>query len=268
MSSKLEQQPSSARPLGKLLETPSPSFPEAVTLKGRTCTLEPLSSAHFRQLYDVLCTPESAYLWDYMLGGPFTEFPAFESSLNGLINDNRNTAVYFAILAPYRPGSINPAPGFSASPEAPSLKPLGFISLMDIKPSHRTIEIGFVLYSAQLQRTIAATETISLLLNHVFSLGYRRTIWKCNDLNAASKRAALRLGFKYEGLSKCHMVVKGRNRDTAWYSIIEDDWPVARDGFRLWLMEDNFDAGGVQKERLEDLRLKQEGLLGSLAGEV
>jgi RimJ/RimL family protein N-acetyltransferase len=271
MSSEVGQQPSSARPLGKLLETPNPSFPETVTLKGRICTLEPLSSAHFGPLYNVLCTTESSHLWDYMLSGPFTEFPAFESYLDGLINNNRNTAVYFAILAPssqHRADNIDPAPGSSTNLREASHKPQGLISLMDIKPSHRTIEIGSVLYSPHLQRTIAATEAVSLLLNHVFSLGYRRIIWKCNDLNAASKRAALRLGFKYEGLSRCHMVVKGRNRDTAWYSITEDDWPVARDGLRLWLTEGNFSESGVQKERLEDLRLKAEGLLASLMEEV
>jgi RimJ/RimL family protein N-acetyltransferase len=271
MSFEVGQQPPSARPLRKLLETPSPSFPQAVILKGRICILEPLSSAHFGPLYDALCTIESSRLWDYMLSGPFTEFSAFESYLNGLINNNQNTAVYFAILAPcsqHRPDNIDPAPGSLINPEEASHKPQGFISLMDVKPSHRTIEIGSVIYSPHLQRTIAATEAVSLLLNHVFSLGYRRTLWKCNDLNAASKHAALRLGFKYEGLSRCHMVVKGRNRDTAWYSITEDDWSVARNGFRLWLMEGNFSASGVQKERLEDVRLKEESFLGSLTEEV
>ena len=93
-----------------------------------------------------------------------------------------------------------------------------------------------------------------LLLRHVFALGYRRVVWKCNDLNEASKRAALRLGFEYEGVSKCHMVVRGRNRDTAWYSMVEDGWPLARKALVEWLEEGNFDGKGNQKEKLEDVR--------------
>jgi ribosomal protein S18 acetylase RimI-like enzyme len=118
---------------------------------------------------------------------------------------------------------------------------------MEIRPEHGVFEVGWITYSPALQRTRAATEAIYLVGDYGFSLGYRRYEWKCNNLNEPSKRAALRFGFQYEGLFRQHMVVKGANRDTAWFSILDGEWPVRAQAFRRWLAPSNFDAQGQQK---------------------
>jgi RimJ/RimL family protein N-acetyltransferase len=127
---------------------------------------------------------------------------------------------------------------------------------MNIVPSHRTIEIGHVLFSPVLQRTTAATESIYLLMKHCFEdLNYRRVEWKANDLNEPSKRAALRLGFVFEGVFRKHMVVKGRNRDTAWFSVTDDEWEGGvKGGLEKWLENANFDESGLQLRKLEEVR--------------
>jgi RimJ/RimL family protein N-acetyltransferase len=132
--------------------------------------------------------------------------------------------------------------------------PLGWASYLRITPEFGVIEIGHIWFGAPLQRTIAATEAIYLLARHAFDdLGYRRLEWKCNALNAASRRAAERFGFKFEGVFRKHQIVKGRNRDTAWYAITDDDWPAIRAGYESWLAPVNFDEDGVQKRRLGEL---------------
>ena len=128
-------------------------------------------------------------------------------------------------------------------------------SFMRIDTTHGVIEIGNILWNEPVARRPAATEALYLFARHAFdTLGYRRFEWKCNDLNAPSKRAALRFGFTPEGVFRQHMVVKGRNRDTAWFAIVDKDWPVIRAAFEAWLSPENFDAGGGQKTRLEDIR--------------
>ncbi len=128
---------------------------------------------------------------------------------------------------------------------------------MRMEPEHGVIEIGNIWFGTPMQRTTAATETIFLLARHVFEdLGYRRLEWKCNALNAASRRAAERFGFTFEGVFREHMVVKGRNRDTAWYAIVDRDWPVIREAFERWLEPANFDAGGAQRQSLGELLLR------------
>ena len=125
---------------------------------------------------------------------------------------------------------------------------------MRIDPANRVIEVGNILYTPALQRTPGATEAQYLLARYIFDeLGYRRYEWKCNDLNAPSRRAALRFGFTYEGTFRQHLIVKGRNRDTAWYSMLDGEWPSRRAAFETWLAPDNFDAQGVQKTSLADL---------------
>lgn len=120
---------------------------------------------------------------------------------------------------------------------------------------NRVVEIGSVLYTPALQRTPAATELQYLLAKYVFEqLGFRRYEWKCNDLNVPSKRAAKRLGFKYEGTFRQHMIVRGHNRNTAWFSIIDEEWPGVKKGFEGWLDVNNFDKDGGQKKRLEEFR--------------
>jgi RimJ/RimL family protein N-acetyltransferase len=127
-------------------------------------------------------------------------------------------------------------------------------ALMRIEPEHPVIEVGSILYTPALQRTRGATETMYLLARHVFEeLGYRRYEWKCNALNEASRRAALRLGFTFEGIFRQHMIVKGRRRDTAWFSMLDCEWPVRKAGFERWLDPSNFDANGQQKSSLSVL---------------
>ena len=133
-------------------------------------------------------------------------------------------------------------------------RPLGLASYLRITPEFGVIEIGHIWFGVPLQRTTAATEAIYLLAAHVFDgLGYRRLEWKCNALNAASRRAAERFGFSFEGVFRNHQVVKGRNRDTAWYAITDDEWPAIRSGFEAWLAPGNFDGDGLQVRPLGDL---------------
>jgi RimJ/RimL family protein N-acetyltransferase len=122
---------------------------------------------------------------------------------------------------------------------------------MEIRPEMRVIEVGNIVYGPSLQRTPLATEAQYLLARYVFeTLGYRRYEWKCNALNAPSRRAALRLGFSFEGIFRAHMIVKGRNRDTAWYSMLDSEWPARRRAFERWLAPENFDAQGRQRKSL------------------
>ncbi|MEI2736574.1 MAG: GNAT family protein [Rhodoblastus sp.] len=124
---------------------------------------------------------------------------------------------------------------------------------MRIDPPNRVVEVGGITYGTPLQRTTGSTEAIYLLARYIFELGYRRFEWKCNDLNAPSKHAALRLGFAYEGLFRQHMIVKGRNRDTAWFAMLDGDWPTRRAAFETWLAPGNFDAHGQQRTSLGEL---------------
>lgn len=136
----------------------------------------------------------------------------------------------------------------------PDEHPAGIAAYHRITPEHGVIEIGGIWFGGSLRRTPAATEAIYLLAAHAFDdLGYRRLEWKCNSLNAGSRRAAERFGFRFEGIFRSHMVIKGRNRDTAWYAITDDEWPAVRSGFRAWLQAENFDADGRQRRPLAEL---------------
>jgi RimJ/RimL family protein N-acetyltransferase len=145
-------------------------------------------------------------------------------------------------------------PLFYAVAPLPGEVPQGVTSYLRITPEHGVIEIGHIWFGLPLQRTIAATEAIYLMSKHAFDdLGYRRLEWKCNALNAASRRAAERFGFTFEGVFRNHMVLKGRNRDTAWYAITDEEWPAIRDAYEAWLSPDNFGDDGAQGKRLSDL---------------
>lgn len=134
-------------------------------------------------------------------------------------------------------------------------KPFGTSSYIRIEPNHRVLEVGYVLLAPSAQRTTMATEAQYLLARHVFEdLRYRRYEWKCDDRNGASRAAALRFGFRYEGTFRNHMIAKGENRDTAWFSIIDAEWPVVRSAFERWLSPENFDAQGRQRHGLAELR--------------
>ena len=147
--------------------------------------------------------------------------------------------------------SASEDPLFFAILDKPSCAPAGYACFMRIEPAHRCIEVGSILFAPSLQRTRGATEAMYLMARHVFEdLGYRRYEWKCNTLNEPSRRAALRLGFTFEGVFRQHMIVKGRNRDTAWYSMLDHEWPARKAAFERWLDPGNFDDQGRQKSPL------------------
>jgi RimJ/RimL family protein N-acetyltransferase len=224
-------------PVGEPVEPlPSGRAPERAAIPGRYARLEPLDPArHAASLF--ACShgrAEDAALWTYMAYGPFPDQGAFESWAE---DRARSTdPLFFAIIG-------------EASAAAS-----GMASWLNIVPTHGTIEIGHIWFSPPLQKTRAATEAIFLMIRHAFDdLRYRRIEWKCDSLNQASRRAALRFGFSYEGTFRQHMVVKGRNRDTAWFAMLDREWPAIRTAFERWLSPENFDADGRQRASLSAL---------------
>ena len=204
--------------------------PERIVLSGTAVTLAPLDArAHADELLEAFRGAD--HLWTYLTYGPFANDDAFRAHITGC--SASDDPLFFAIL------------------ENASGRASGHAALMRIEPDHRVIEVGHVLYSPALQRTRGATEAMYLLARRVFEdLGYRRYEWKCNALNAASRAAAVRLGFTFEGVFRQHMIVKGRNRDTAWFSMLDSEWPLRRREFERWLAPENFDAAGTQLSRL------------------
>jgi RimJ/RimL family protein N-acetyltransferase len=174
-------------------------------------------------------------LWRYLPYGPFAGVAELRAHLEGSV------------------GSRDPL--FLSVVDAATGQAGGVVSYLRVELAHGCIEIGHIWFGAALQRTPAATEAIFLLLRHAFEeLGHRRVEWRCNAANARSRRAAARFGFTYEGVFRQHMVVKGRSRDTAWYSLLDGEWAAASAAFRAWLAPENFDARGRQRTRLADLR--------------
>lgn len=203
--------------------------PSATLLDGRFIRLEKLDpERHGEQLYAALEGPGAdPKLWDYLPYGPFRERNAFNAWLN---NHAANSDPYF----------------FSVIDRA-SDQVQGILSLMSIVPAQGRIEIGHVTFGAPMQRSPKSTEAVYLLAKYSFELGYRRLEWKCNNGNARSKYAAERLGFSFEGVFRQHMVVKGQNRDTAWYSILDSEWPAIAAGFERWLSDENQTPDGQVK---------------------
>lgn len=208
--------------------------PERSTLSGRFCRLEALShDSHADDLFDALSLDEEGRNWAYLIA----ECP----------HDRQAFGKWITEIA------AGQDPMFYAIVDLASGKAVGVASYMRINPAHGVIEVGSILYSPLLQRKPAATDAMYLMMRHVFDdLGYRRYEWKCNALNAPSRRAAERLGFTYEGTFRQAMVVQGRNRDTAWYSILDGEWPGRKAAMEAWLAPENFDAEGNQRKRLED----------------
>jgi RimJ/RimL family protein N-acetyltransferase len=201
-------------------------LPAPVTLRGRTVTLEPLDAErHSEALWRAVNGHDDLWIW--LFDGPY----ASESDLRRAIAERQasTAAVFLAIV-----------------PES-SRQAEGWASFMRPEPAHGVVEVGNILLTPSLQRTTAATEAMYLMAGHVFDyLGYRRYEWKCNAENLPSRRAAQRLGFTFEGIFRQHMVVKGRNRDTAWFSMLEHEWHVRKLAFESWLEPANFDAAGRQ----------------------
>lgn len=220
--------------------------PERRVFEGRFARLEPLDAGrHGPSLWRLGHDGSEAALrsWDYLPYGPF----ASEAELTGWLaaQASGEDPVFFAIVDP-------------ASGEA-----VGWGALMSIVPEHGVIEIGHLWFSPRLQRTPAATEALFLMLRHALDdLGYRRMEWKCDAANLPSRRAATRLGYVHEGTFYNHRVVKGHNRDTAWFSILDEEWPRLRAGFEAWLSPENFDAEGRQRSRLGNGGLSGDGLVG------
>jgi len=208
--------------------------PERVTRTGRYVSIEPLAARHSEALVAALCGPDDEALWTYRPTPRPTSRAAFDEVVAPLMAHRDDTATYAFV----------PSGGSAA----------GFASFFPCVPGHGVVEISGVLLGRALQRTTAATEAIHLLLGYAFDeLGYRRVEWKCDSLNEPSGRAALRLGFTYEGRFRQHMVTKGRNRDTDWYAVLDSEWPQVRARHRRWLDPDNFDAQGRQRQPLASL---------------
>jgi RimJ/RimL family protein N-acetyltransferase len=222
-------------PLGEPLSFRPPPPPARTVLRGRYVVIRPLEpDADTDALYAASHPPGGdRSIWTYLPTGPYESPSAMREALAAQAASD--DPLFFTLA---------PLPGERAG---------GIASYLRIAPEHGVIEIGHIWFGTAMQRTIAATESIYLLARRAFDeLGYRRLEWKCNALNAASRRAADRFGFTFEGVFRNHMVVKGRNRDTAWYAIIDEDWPHIRAGFERWLQPGNFDDSGRQRRPLGD----------------
>ena len=226
-----EPHPDTGQPIGLLVDAAPARHPEAVTLEGRYGRVERLAQHHDAALWNAVKGHDQ--IWTYMSYGPLADFTAFSEWLAGRVQ----------LDDPYSYAIID------ASGHA-----VGIATLMEIRPAMRVIEVGNILYSPSLQRTPLGTETQYLLARYAFdALGYRRYEWKCNALNAPSRRAALRYGFVFESILRQHMIVKGRSRDTAYYSMLDCEWPKRKAAFERWLAPENFDANGKQKVSLGEL---------------
>ena len=222
-------------PIGAAIDTAPAGRPDAVKLNGRFCAIEKLDLVrHAESLWQAVRGRDD--LWVYMGYGPFADEPSF-------LRWVEDRAV---LLDPFAYAVVDQASG----------RAVGTVTLMEIRPAMGVVEMGNIVYTPLLQRTAAATEAQYLMARYVFDdLAYRRYEWKCNALNAPSRRAAERLGFTYEGTFRQHMIVKGRNRDTAWYAMTDGDWPALKAAFEAWLKPENFDAGGAQKRGLASFRI-------------
>jgi RimJ/RimL family protein N-acetyltransferase len=227
-------------PVGVQVDAIPAKRPQRIVLDGRVASVVPLDAvAHAETLYEASRGEENEGLWRYLFEGPFATRAAFDTHLKEAASSE--DPLFFAIL------------------DKSSSDAVGYAAYMRIEPSHRVIEVGSILFTPRLQRTVGATEAMYLMARHVFEdLGYRRYEWKCNALNAPSRGAALRLGFTFEGIFRQHMIIKGRNRDTAWFSMLDPEWPKRKAAFERWLDPSNFDAEGRQRVSLSALNSEVE----------
>lgn len=223
-------------PIGVTVAAHPAPRPERIAIDGRFVRLEPLDPVkHTDDLYAASHGDDKHVIWQYLFEAPFENHAAFKAHIESkaVLND----PIFYAII------------------DKASGKAVGYATLMRIDPVHRVIEVGNIMYGSPLQKTPGATEAQYLLMRYVFdTLGYRRYEWKCNSLNAPSRRAADRFGFTFEGIFRQHLMIKGRNRDTAWYSILDTEWPKQRRAFEAWLNPGNFDTQGRQIKRLDDFK--------------
>lgn len=231
-----ERDPETGLPLGPEVDPTPARTPEPGTaLEGRFVRLVPLDpAAHGADLYRGSHGPGHERLWRYLFPAPFPDEAGFRTYLEK--------------------GAAGRDPFFLAILDRATGEAVGFATYMRIEPAHRVIEVGNILFTPKLQHRPGATEAMYLMARHAFEeLGYRRYEWKCDALNAPSRRAAERLGFGYEGTFRQHMIVKGRSRDTAWYAMLDRDWPARRRAFERWLDAANFEPSGEQRLRLSAL---------------
>ena len=212
-------------------------------MAGRYCRVEPIDPArHADDLHRANAADPGKRNFTYLTIGPFDSVEAYRHWMAGAVKSED--------------------PLFHAIVDTATGKAAGIATYMRIDQKNGVIEVGNLNFSPALQRKPAATEAMYLMMKRVFDLGYRRYEWKCDSLNAASRAAAQRLGFSYEGIFRQATVYKGRSRDTAWYAMIDSEWPEIERAFQRWLDPANFDAGGIQRVRLSDLTapvLKQRG---------
>lgn len=224
---------------GQLLGAPVSDWygaapPVREVVAGRYCRLEPLSVArHGAALFAALSLDTSGKGWTYLPYGPFADFESYAEWLRH--GESVLDPLFFTVI------------------ETAHNKPVGVAAYLRIDAAAGSIEVGHLHFSPLLQQTRAATEAMYLMMKRAFALGYRRYEWKCDALNVASRRAAQRLGLSFEGIFRQARVIKGRNRDTAWFAAIDREWPALEKAFQTWLSPDNFDADGLQKVALSTL---------------
>ena len=224
------------QPIGQPLPhwQPPPHQPREI-ITGRFCRLEPLHpEQHAPALYAANQLDPDDRSWTYLPYGPFATFEAYKTWLQQ--SATTSDPLFFTIIAQH------------------TGQPAGLASYLRFDTAVGAVEVGHLKYSALLQKTPAATEAMFLMMQTAFANGYRRYEWKCDALNEPSCAAALRLGFRFEGIFRQARVYKGRNRDTAWYAITDTDWPALQTAFTAWLAQENFDEAGRQRQRLEAFR--------------
>lgn len=210
-------------------------YPQRVVLEGQYCRLEPLSLQHADALFAAHQQAADTRNWTWLLREPEGSVEEYRQWIAGV--ESLQDPLHFAVI------------------DMRTQQPVGSLALMRIEPNHGVMEVGHVHFSPLLSRTPASTEAQWLLMRYAFeTLGYRRYEWKCNSFNEPSRRAALRLGFQFEGRFRQALVIKGHNRDTDWFSIIDGEWPALDRAFQAWLAADNFTADGKQRQSLEAFR--------------
>jgi len=238
--------PPPTNPLGQPIGVPVPHWtprpiPPRTPMQGGLCRLEPLDGAkHASTLFEAHAADREGRNWTYLPYGPFASAAEYTRWVEW--------------------AAAQEDPQFFAIVQQASGRPVGAASYLRIEPAMGVIEVGHLAFSPALQRTPAATEAMYLMLRRAFDeLGYRRYEWKCDSLNAPSVAAAKRLGFRFEGTFRQAVIVKGRNRDTSWLSIIDSEWPAVKQALEGWLAPANFDAAGAQRRRLGDLMAEARG---------
>ncbi|MFZ1385794.1 MAG: GNAT family protein [Thiolinea sp.] len=232
----LSQPNNHENPLGQPIGFPVPNWqarpiPQGTLLTGQYCSLVHLDMQHAADLFTAYVADQENHIWTYLPYGPFADLASFSAWLSKQAVST--DPLFYSVLD--KTG-----------------KAVGVASYLRIDPANGVIEVGHINFSPVLQRTQASTEAMYLMMRHVFDdLGYRRYEWKCNALNQPSCQTAKRLGFIFEGIFRQAAVVKEHNRDTAWFSILDSEWPALKQKFETWLAASNFDATGYQLKKLE-----------------